>query len=149
MLEIRQTGKLWTTAQMFIQMLTQYGQMWYKEGRGYCKVLPLGRDLVIFRTDGNLYRLFGSYSDPWAVLPITQEVEPVNRRPLSLWATILIFLDKDRGIRKLSASKNTMTSSVVEKEGGKVNAWLAGNFTTDAKDCGLCHRSPWGNMGQA
>ena len=105
----------------------------YKEGGDIVKVLPLGRDLVIFRTDGNLYRLFGSYSDPWAVLPITQEVEPVSRETVVPVGNDIMFLDKDRGIRKLSAIKEHDDFAVVEKEGGKVNAWLAGNFTTDAR----------------
>ena len=104
----------------------------YKEGGDIVKVISLGRDLVIFRTDGNLYRLFGSYPD-WAVIPIAQEVDPVSRNTIASVGNDIMFLDKDRGIRKLSAIKEHDDFAIVEKEGGKVNAWLAGNFTTDAR----------------
>lgn len=104
----------------------------YKEGGDIVKVIPLGRDLVVFRTDGNLYRLFGSYPN-WEVIPIAQEVDPVSRNTIAPVGNDIMFLDKDRGIRKLSAIKEHDDFAIVEKEGGKVNAWLAGNFTTDAR----------------
>ena len=104
----------------------------YKEGGDIVKVIPLGRDLVVFRTDGNLYRLFGSYPN-WEVIPIAQEVDPVSRNSIAPVGNDIMFLDKDRGIRKLSAIKEHDDFAIVEKEGGKVNAWLAGNFTADAR----------------
>lgn len=104
----------------------------YKEGGDIVKVISLARDLVVFRTDGNLYRLFGAYPN-WEVIPIAQEVDPVSRNTIAPVGNDIMFLDKDRGIRKLSAIKEHDDFSIVEKEGGKVNAWLAGNFTTDAR----------------
>jgi len=104
----------------------------YKEGGDIVKVIPLGRDLVVFRSDGNLYRLFGSYPN-WEVISIAQQVDPVSRNSIAPVGNDIMFLDKDRGIRKLSAIKEYDDFSIVEKEGGKVNAWLAGNFTTDAR----------------
>ena len=104
----------------------------YKEGGDIVKVIPLGRDLVVFRTDGNLYRLFGSYPN-WEVIPIAQEVDPVSGDTIAPVGNDIMFLDKDRGIRKLSAIKEHDDFAIVEKEGGKVNAWLAGNFTADAR----------------
>lgn len=104
----------------------------YKEGGDIVKIIPLARDLVIFRTDGNLYRLFGSYPN-WEVIPIAQEVDPVSRDTIVPVGNDIMFLDKDRGIRKLSAIKEHDDFAIVEREGGKVNSWLAGNFTSDAK----------------
>ena len=104
----------------------------YKEGGDIVKVIPLGRDLVVFRTDGNLYRLFGSYPN-WEVIPIAQEVDPVSRNTIAPVGNDIMFLDKDRGIRKLSAIKEHDDFAIVEKEGGKVNPWLASAFTSDAR----------------
>lgn len=104
----------------------------YKEGGDIVKIIPLGRDLVVFRTDGNLYRLFGSYPN-WEVIPIAQEVDPVSRNTIVPVGNDIMFLDKDRGIRKLSAIKEHDDFAIVEKEGSKVNPWLSGNFTSDAR----------------
>ena len=104
----------------------------YKEGGDIVKVISLGRDLVVFRTDGNLYRLFGSYPN-WEVIPIAQEVDPVSRNTIAPVGNDIMFLDKDRGIRKLSAIKEHDDFAIVEKEGGKVNPWLASAFTSDAR----------------
>lgn len=66
-------------------------------------------------------------------MPIAQEVDAVNRDCVVAVGNDIMFLDRDRGIRKLSAVKEHDSFAVVEKEGEKVNAWLAANFTTDAR----------------
>ena len=44
-----------------------------------------------------------------------------------------MFLDKDRGIRKVSAIQEYDDLAVTEEEGQKVNAWLAAHFTAEAR----------------
>lgn len=111
----------------------QWLDVGYKEGGDIVKVLPISRDLVIFRTDGALYRMFSSYPD-WTLIRVASQVEPVNRDAIAAVGNDIMFLDKDRGIRKVSAIQDNDTDlAITEKEGEKVNAWLAQNFTSDAR----------------
>ena len=111
----------------------QWLDVGYKEGGDIVKILPISRDLVIFRSDGSLYRLFSSYPD-WTVIRVASQVEPVNRDAIASVGNDIMFLDKDRGIRKVSAIQDNDTDlAVTEREGVKVNAWLAAHFTQDAR----------------
>ncbi|MGE9959170.1 hypothetical protein [Cloacibacillus porcorum] len=111
----------------------QWLDVGYKEGGDIVRILPISRDLVIFRSDGSLYRLFSSFPD-WTVIRVASQVEPVNRDAVAAVGNDIMFLDKDRGIRKVSAiSDNDTDLAVTEKEGQKVNAWLAAHFTSDAR----------------
>lgn len=110
----------------------QWLDVGYKEGGDIVRVLPISRDLVIFRTDGSLYRLFGSYPD-WTLIRVTSQVDPVNRDAVTSVGNDIMFLDKDRGIRKVSAIQEYDDLAVTEEEGQKVNAWLAAHFTADAR----------------
>ncbi len=110
----------------------QWLDVGYKEGGDIVRVLPISRDLVIFRSDGSLYRLFSSYPD-WTVIRVAGQVEPVNRDAVAAVGSDIMFLDKDRGIRKVSAIEDNYDLAVTETEGQKVNAWLASHFTDDAR----------------
>ena len=110
----------------------QWLDVGYKEGGDIVRVLPISRDLVIFRTDGSLYRLFGSYPD-WTLIRVTSQVDPVNRDAVTSVGNDIMFLDKDRGIRKVSAIQEYDDLAVTEEEGQKVNAWLAAHFTAEAR----------------
>ena len=110
----------------------QWLDVGYKEGGDIVRVLPISRDLVIFRSDGSLYRLFGSYPD-WTLIRVTSQVDPVNRDAVTSVGNDIMFLDKDRGIRKVSAIQEYDDLAVTEEEGQKVNAWLAAHFTQDAR----------------
>ena len=110
----------------------QWLDVGYKEGGDIVKILPISRDLVIFRSDGSLYRLFSNYPD-WTVIRVASQVEPVNRDAIASVGNDIMFLDKDRGIRKVSAIQEYDDLAVTEAEGQKVNAWLAAHFTSDAR----------------
>lgn len=110
----------------------QWLDVGYKEGGDIIKILPISRDLVIFRSDGSLYRLFSSYPD-WTVIRVASQVDPVNRDAVVTVGNDIMFLDKDRGIRKVSAIQENDDLAVTEEEGQKVNAWLAAHFTEDAR----------------
>ena len=55
---------------------------------------------MVFRTDGNLYRLLGHIPN-WEVIPIAQEVDPVSRNTIVPVGNDIMFLDKDRGMKTL------------------------------------------------
>lgn len=110
----------------------QWVDIGYKEGGDIIRILPITRDLVIFRSDGSLYRLFSSYPD-WTVIRVASQVDPVNRDAIAAVGNDLMFLDKDRGIRKVSAIQAYDDIAVTEQEGQKVNAWLAAHFTESAR----------------
>lgn len=110
----------------------QWLDVGYKEGGDIVRVLPISRDLVIFRSDGSLYRLFSNYPD-WTVIRVASQVDPVNRDAVTSVGNDIMFLDKDRGIRKVSAIQEYDDLAVTEEEGQKVNAWLAAHFTADAR----------------
>lgn len=110
----------------------QWLDVGYKEGGDIVRVLPISRDLVIFRSDGSLYRLFSNYPD-WTVIRVASQVDPVNRDAVTSVGNDIMFLDKDRGIRKVSAIQEYDDLAVTEAEGQKVNAWLAAHFTQEAR----------------
>lgn len=111
---------------------SQWLEAGYKEGGNIVRIMPIDRDLVIFRSDGNLYRLFSSFPE-WTVIKVNSQVQPVSRDAIAAVGNDIFFLDRDRGFRKVSAVHELDELAVTEEEGVRVNAWLAAHITGDAR----------------
>lgn len=105
----------------------------YKQGGDIVRVVPVASDLIIFRSDGSMYRLSGTYPD-WLLPNVGNNVNPVNRDSIASVGLDAMFIDRDRGLRRVSAVEYSYNDlAVTEKEGVKVNAWLAQHV--DAAGC--------------
>lgn len=127
----------WQTEDNGEDVYTDADAVWvdigYKQGGDIIRIVPVASDLIIFRTDGSLYRLSGTYPD-WLAPQIGSNVSPINRDSVVAIGDDAMFVDKDRGLRKVSYLKDAYNDlSIAEKEGTKINPYLAAHVTSDCR----------------
>lgn len=118
----------------------QWVDIGYKQGGNIIKVAWVSRDLFIFRSDGTLYRMTGNYPD-WVSMQVGQQVSPINQESIVSIGEDIMFVDRDRGLRKVSAVEDAYNDlAITEKEGEKINSWLAAHVTSSCRAWSLPDR---------
>lgn len=74
----------------------------YKSGGTINAMCPMGNDLIVFKTDGAIYRVISDYPD-WSVVEIGRNMYNLNRFSAVQMMNDVLFLDRFHGIRMISA----------------------------------------------
>ena len=78
----------------------QYVEIGYKDGGDIVTVIPLSKDLIVFKNNGRVYRLVGNYPS-WAVYEVSRNALAVNRDCAEQVLNDIVFLDI-AGLRSLA-----------------------------------------------
>ena len=86
-------------------MWTDADALWvdigYKSGGKISAITKIDKDLVIFKTDGIVYRLTGDYPD-WHIFEVGHNVKNIGRFSAKQFGNDVVFVDENYGIHKLS-----------------------------------------------
>lgn len=77
----------------------------YKSGGQIVNITKIARDMVIFKSDGIIYRLVGEYPD-WRIYEVGHDVRCVNSQSAKQLGNDIVFLDSNYGIHKVSQITN-------------------------------------------
>lgn len=103
----------------------------YKDGGDIIAMLPLSKDVVVFKDNGMIYRIIGSSPD-WSVVEVARgAILPSADSALALAGDVW-FLDRRDGIRSL-ATTAAYGDVGVTGEGKAVNKILAAQLASSAK----------------
>ena len=74
----------------------------YKSGGTINGISHLGNDLVVFKTDGSIFRVVGDYPD-WSVIEVGRRMFNLGRFSYVQALNDVLFLDRFYGLRRLSS----------------------------------------------
>lgn len=74
----------------------------YKSGGRISAITKIDKDLIIFKTDGIVYKLTGDYPD-WHIFEVGHRVKNMNRFSATQFGNDVVFVDESYGIHMLSA----------------------------------------------
>jgi len=74
----------------------------YKSGGRITSLTKIDKDLIIFKTDGIVYKLTGDYPD-WHIFEVGHRVKNMNRFSATQFGNDVVFIDESYGIHMLSA----------------------------------------------
>lgn len=117
----------------------QWLDVGYKIGGDISAITMAGRDLLVFRDDGRLFRVVGDYPD-WRVIEVGQDVVPASVESIASIGTDVMYVDRDRGLCFVSSVETYGDMSVSTDIGDKVNGYLAAHVTADCKVWALLDR---------
>lgn len=104
----------------------------YKRSGTILAVLPSGRDLLVLRDDGGLFRLMGTYPN-WDLVTVADGLRPASRDAVVSSQDSAVFLDRDRGVVSTQWVQTWGDLSVDDARGARVNPVLAGTATAGAR----------------
>lgn len=103
----------------------------YQSGGTINGVVPMGNDLIVFKTDGTIYRVISEYPD-WSVVEIGRNMYNLNRFSCVQMMNDVIFLDRFHGIRMISAVQE-YGDVKAGPFGEKINATLVRELGDDCR----------------
>lgn len=74
----------------------------YKSGGRISAITKIDKDLIIFKTDGIVYKLTGDYPD-WHIFEVGHRVKNMNRFSATQFGNDVVFVDESYGIHMLSS----------------------------------------------
>ena len=104
----------------------------YKRSGDILSVLPSGRDLLVLRDDGGLFRLMGAYPN-WDLVTVADGLRPASRDAVVSSQDSAVFLDRDRGVVSTQWVQTWGDLSVDDARGARVNPVMAGTSTEGAR----------------
>lgn len=99
----------------------QFIEIGYKDGGDIAAITPLSRDIVVFKTNGNIYRLSGEYPD-WTCVEVARGLPCVRGAAAQLFNSA-IFLTR-HGLMALDTVQSYGDVQVKNGIGAKVNTEL-------------------------
>lgn len=101
----------------------------YKDGGDITAVVPMGKDLIVFKTSG-IFRVTG-FAPNWSVYELSRTYRTVNRFSAIQLGNDCLFIDPSEGVCRLS-SVETYGDLKVSDYAGKINSGLKGVLTSES-----------------
>lgn len=101
----------------------------YKDGGDIVSVVPMGKDLIVFKTSG-IFRVTGVAPD-WTVYELSRTYRTANRFSALQLGNDCLFIDPSEGVCRLS-SVEAYGDLKVSGYGSKINSGIKGLLTADS-----------------
>ena len=101
----------------------------YKDGGNITAVVPMGKDLIVFKTSG-IFRVTG-FAPNWSVYELSRTYRTVNRFSAIQLGNDCLFIDPSEGVCRLS-SVEAYGDLKVSDYAGKINSGLKGVLTAES-----------------
>lgn len=101
----------------------------YKDGGDITAVVPMGKDLIVFKTSG-VFRITG-FAPDWTVYELSRTYRTVNRFSAIQLGNDCLFIDPSEGVCRLSAVE-AYGDLKVSDYAGAINSGLKGVLTSES-----------------